>query len=104
MGTIAGAFIYNGVPQNGATAKLWLREGLATYTDSTDTVQDNPMAVGAKIMNVTNGALFAVDDIVRVDDEHMKVLQILTNALKVQRAWGRNGRSQRTKHMRKPGR
>ena len=64
-GEINGTFIYNGSPQNGATAKLWKITGFASYADSTDDVQDNPLAATAIELNVSDGSNFAVGDIIK---------------------------------------
>lgn len=87
MGQVNGTFIYNGRPQNGASAKLWKKGGLATYTDSGDTVQDNPLSAAATTLNVSDGTNFAVDDVIRIEDEHLKITAIVTNALTVIRGY-----------------
>ena len=86
-GEIAGSFIYNGKPQNGASAKLWKITGFASYAASGATVQDNPLAAGAIELNSSDGALFAVGDIIKVDDELMRVWLISTNLLFVVRGY-----------------
>lgn len=87
LGTINGTFIYNGQPQNGATAKLWKITGFASYADSTDTVQDNPLADTSIELNVTNGGLFAAADVIRIEIEYLKIWAISANKLYVIRGW-----------------
>jgi len=87
MGTINGTFIYNGKPQNGATAKLWKIVGFASYADSGDTVQDNPLAATSIELNVSNGGNFAVGDIIKIENELLFVRHIATNKLYVIRGY-----------------
>jgi len=86
-GEVAGVFIFNGSPQNGALAKLWKITGFASYADSTDTVQDNPLAVASIELNVSDGTLFAAGDIIKIEDELLRIWAISTNKLYVIRGY-----------------
>ncbi len=86
-GEINGTFIYNGKPQNGATAKCWKITGFASYATSGDTVQDNPLAAASIELNVTSGAAFAVGDIIKIESELLRIWAIATNLLYVIRGY-----------------
>lgn len=87
MGEINGVFIYNGNPQNGATAKLWKVTGFVSYADSGDTVQDDPLAATSIELNVSAGTNFDVGDVIRIENENLLVFHIATNKLYVIRGY-----------------
>lgn len=62
-------------------SQLWL--------DSGDTVQDNPLAISATTLNVSDGGNFETYQYIRIEDEYLFITAISTNALTVQR--GVNG-------------
>ena len=87
MGIVNGIFVFNGTPQNGAAAKLWDLDGFASYVDSGDTVQDAPLAIDSIELNVVAGAGFAVDDVIKMENELCKIWFINTNLLYIIRGW-----------------
>lgn len=87
MGTIAGTFLYNNSPMNGGTAKLWNITAFASYADSGDAVQDNPLSATAIELNVSDGGNFAVGNVLKAESECMLVFHISTNKLYVIRGW-----------------
>jgi len=84
---IAGIFIYNGQPQNGATAKLFNITSFATYADSTATVQDNPLSPTAVEVNTSDGTVFAAGDVIKAESECLLVLAVATNKLYIIRGY-----------------
>ncbi|MBA7648514.1 hypothetical protein ES703_56300 [subsurface metagenome] len=82
-GEINGVFIYNGQPQNGALAQLWKITGFASYADSTDKVQDNPLTATAIELNVSDGTNFTVGDVIQIDTELMRIYHKVANKLYV---------------------
>lgn len=82
---VNGTFIYNGQPQNGATAKLWQITGFASYADSTDEVENNPLEAWETELVVNNGALFDAGDIIRIQTENLRVIEISGTTLYVVR-------------------
>ncbi len=87
VGQVNGVFIYNGQPQNGATAKLWDREVFYTAVDSGETISDNPLTAAAATLNTGDGSQFAAGDLIEVETEHMLVISIAANELTVQRGY-----------------
>lgn len=87
MGTINKVFLYNGDPQNGATAQLWKITSFAAYADSTATVQDNPLAATSVECLTSNGAVFAVGDVVRMETEYCLIWAISGNTIYIIREW-----------------
>lgn len=57
----------------------------SAWTDSTDTVQDNPLSASATTLNVTDGTLFDSYQYIRIASEFLLVTSITANALTVQR-------------------
>lgn len=86
-GEVAGTFIYNGVPQNGATAQLWKITGFATYADSTDEVENNPLAATDIELTVNAGGTFAIGDVIRMATEVCRITHIDTNKLYIIRGY-----------------
>jgi hypothetical protein len=86
-GEVAGTFIYNGVPQNGATAKLFKIVAFAAYADSTDEVENNPMAADDVILTVNTGGTFAAGDIIKIESEVLRVVEVSGNDLYVIRGY-----------------
>ena len=86
-GEINGVFIYNGQPQNGATAQLWKITGFAAYADSTDTVQDDPLAATSIELNVGDGTKFAVGQVIKMETELCRIADISTDLLYIIRAY-----------------
>lgn len=58
-------------------SKLW--------TDSGDTVQDNPLSDSATTLNVTDGGNFETYQYIQIEDEWLFITSISTNALTVER-------------------
>lgn len=87
MGIVNGTFIYNGLPYNGATAKLWTLTAFAAYADSTDEVEDAPLAAASIELNVNDGGLFAVGDVIKIESELLRIWAKSTNLLYVKRGW-----------------
>jgi len=88
VGIVNGIFVFNGTPQNGASAKLWSLDAFASYADSGDTVQDaGAVAIDSIELNVVAGAGFAVDDVIRIETELCKIWFINTNLLYIIRGW-----------------
>lgn len=86
MGTINKVFLYNGTPMNGATAQLWKITAFASYADSTKTVQDNPLELWM-VECLTSGAVFAVGDVVKIEDECCLVWKTSGNTIYIIRGW-----------------
>ena len=86
MGTINKVFLHNGDPQNGATAQLWKITAFAAYTDSTATVQDNPLAATSVECLTSDGTQFAVGDVVRMGTEYCLIWAISVNTIYIIRA------------------
>lgn len=87
MGTINKVFLYNGTPQNGATAQLWKITAFAAYTDSTATVQDNPLNATDVECLTSNGAVFAVGDVTRMETEYCLIWAKSGNMIYIIRGW-----------------
>ena len=86
-GEVNGVFIYNGQPQNGAIAQLWKIVGFAAYADSTDEVENNPIAATDIELDVNAGGTFAIGDVIKITDEVLRVTHIDTNKLYVIRGY-----------------
>lgn len=93
-GEINNSFIYNGQPQNGATAKLWQITGFAAYVDSGETVQDNPFEAASIELNCSDGSVFAVGDIIKIENELLRIWDINTDLLYVIRGYRGTGIAQ----------
>lgn len=87
MGTINGIFIYNSAPQNGAVAKLWKITAFASYADSGETVSDDPLAATSVECNCSDGSVFAVGDVIKMESECCLIWKISTNKLYIIRGW-----------------
>lgn len=86
-GEVANCFIYNGQPQNGATAQLWKITGFASYADSTDEVESNPLEAADIELDVNAGGTFAIGDIIKMGTEVCRITDISTNKLYIIRGY-----------------
>lgn len=81
MGTINKVFLYNGIPQNGAIAQLWKITAFAAYTDSTATVQDNPLEAWMVECLTSDGTQFAIGDVIRMGTEYCLIWEKSGNTI-----------------------
>lgn len=87
MGIVNGTVLYNAIPFNGATVKLWPLTSFAAYADSLDEVENDPLAATDIELDVNDGTRFAVGDIIKIESELLRIWLISTNKLYVQRGW-----------------
>ena len=55
--------------------------------DSTDTVQDDPLLVGAVTLNVTDGTLFGIGQTITIENEDILITVVAANALTIIRGY-----------------
>lgn len=99
MGTINKVFLYNGIPQNGAIAQLWKITAFAAYADSTATVQDNPLNATDVECLTSNGAVFAVGDIIRMGTEYCLIWAKSGNTIYIIRGWHQSTPAQHNQNV-----